>query len=303
VSLRCSRRGFTLVELLVVIAIIGILVGLLLPAVQSARESARSIQCRNNVKQMVTGALSHDSIQGHYVHGGWGFQCVGLPDKGFGPKQPGGWVYNLLPFMEQENLHAVTDPKVQVTTPQVWLHCPSRRRVMLYPAGPVGWQPFWTGTLTKVAKTDYAMNGGTSSIDNGGSSNRDVPPAQAITDGIVGRAWVLKRAQIKDGASNTYMLGEKWVNPDYYNVTDQDWGDNENAYIGSDRDTLRTANKPYPDRPGTDYTYAFGSAHSGNFNMAMCDGSVRPISYNIDVVLHARLVMRSDGQVANMSGL
>ena len=66
------HRGFTLVELLVVIAIIGILVALLLPAIQSARESARRTQCMNQLKQLVLGALTHHNTTKHFPTGGWG---------------------------------------------------------------------------------------------------------------------------------------------------------------------------------------------------------------------------------------
>ena len=100
-----QQKGFTLVELLVVITIIGILIALLLPAVQAAREAAQIAQCQNNVKQFALGCLAHESVTKRFPTGGWGFAWSGDPDRGNDWRQPGGWVYNVLPYIEQQPLH------------------------------------------------------------------------------------------------------------------------------------------------------------------------------------------------------
>ena len=85
-----------------VIAIIGILVALLLPAIQAAREAARRTQCKNNLRQIALACLNHESTHKTFPHGGWGWHWMGDPDKGFGRKQPGGWIYQATPYLEEE---------------------------------------------------------------------------------------------------------------------------------------------------------------------------------------------------------
>jgi prepilin-type N-terminal cleavage/methylation domain-containing protein len=98
---RC--RGLTLVELLAVIAIIGLLVGLLMPALQSARESSRRTTCTGNLKTIATAALSHLEHIGTFPSGGAWYLGI-TPANGFAEEQGGGFLYNILPFMELESL-------------------------------------------------------------------------------------------------------------------------------------------------------------------------------------------------------
>ncbi len=188
--LKSSRsHAFTLVELLVVIAIIGILVALLLPAIQAAREAARRNQCTNQLKQLALAGLNHESTNKFFPTGGWGWEWVGDPDRGFGLNQPGGWQYNILPYMEENAKHDLgKDGQPDVLTPQQLegtrqmlldpiknIICPTRGRPLLtatvkrvqFANNSAQNPPPWTNIV--VGHGDYAANAGDYEIGGGTS--------------------------------------------------------------------------------------------------------------------------------------
>lgn len=83
-----TGSGSTLIELLVAIAIVATLAAFLLPALQSARESARRLECVNNLKNIGVGLLLYHNAHNEFPGGGWGHFWVGVPERGVGPGQP-----------------------------------------------------------------------------------------------------------------------------------------------------------------------------------------------------------------------
>ncbi|MFO0914127.1 MAG: DUF1559 domain-containing protein [Pirellulales bacterium] len=313
-----TRRAFTLVELLVVIAIIGILVTLLLPAVQGAREAARQTQCRNNLRQLALASLEYNSANGIYP-GYAGEPPAGVDYRRPRPKQEnamevrgnlfeeGTWITQISPFLEETQLYNLlsqitkqkpkpADRRVMLTqaanTALPSLHCPSRREPQPYPlAGS------YSSTFGKTAaRTDYAMSGG--STQN--------PGRQLVVDypGIWEQGRRLGPEDVTDGASKTYLIGEKGMDKRHY-TDGRDLGDrspivaDRQAHpFGAVNSYVRfAARQPGPDKvDNCQSCHDFGSAHTSTWNVSYIDGSVHAPTYDMDVVVHRALASVRGGE-------
>ena len=284
---------------------------------QAAREAARRVQCCNHLKQMGLAALDHEHVHKILPTGGWGWGWAGDPDRGFYRKQPGGWHYNILPYLEQETLHNMgknkdrVQGKTRVENALSVFHCPSRRPAIAY--------PYVHGTNfanvdrpSVIGRSDYAGNAG--DVSNGvpygpGSLSEgdgwteaqwsSLGGSEPSCNGVILLRGEVALSSIKDGTSTTYLFGERYLNPDRYRDgvdcdNDQGWD------IGLDYDGSRWTNidsTPRQDTAGLGgCSTNFGSAHPSSFQMACCDGSVHGMSYSIDPTVHRLLGNRVDGQ-------
>jgi len=298
------RGGFTLVELLVVIAIIGILIALLLPAVQSAREAARRVQCANNLKQIGLACQQYESKWGVFPPGAF---MSRLPDQAVA-----GWHVSILPYLEgttlahglRDFLHDVNDSTIDALRDCVVATylCPSATNALSDAGG------------GDAATHYFGVNG-----PGRGGHVKNLEKSHCgnmSTDGILYPGSAVPIAKVRDGTSNTLLIGERiylmrpWTHGAWWS------GSPDRKHC-----SYATKNVTWPLNTGTDDVgcyvfdssipgcprtllfndFMFASEHPDGVQFAFADGSVHFVTETIDFSILGDLATRAGGEVATLA--
>jgi prepilin-type N-terminal cleavage/methylation domain-containing protein len=275
------RGGFTLVEVLVVITIIATLIGLLLPAVQSAREAARRVQCASNLRQLGLALSSyHDTWQVFPVSGTgpWPPYLGVAADPWRNPT----FYTAILPYIEQANQNP-GDPR----SIALFL-CPTRRGPDVGPR-----DDFAAGR-----HPDEFFDNGWQSVLGGPYVSSD---RRILLRGGVG----LNAVGGRDGSSNTLLLSHKAMSPSaYYGPWGLSIPTGDNGWAGPSmnfehmrdpRSFIRDIDSPYSQ-------FLIGSPHPGVMPSLFADGSVRSLRYNTAREIIPRLWAWNDGGIVPQAG-
>lgn len=295
-------------ELLVVIAIIGVLVSLLLPAVQSARESARRTQCTNNMRQVVMACHMHHDLKQHLPHGTYNFiDETGTTRSPYNNKQDRrSWAHDILPFMEQGPLYERFDSYMAAGGSA--LNFPDRAIVV--PMYICASDPNSPKRDTFSDRANQGFSGNFVACAGDDYFNPTGPASSAKLNGVAFAQSQVVMTAIKDGTSNTAMISEIILSPDvtghdirgrYYNPAH--CGTLFSTRIGPNTmtaDQLNWCTGPVKRAPcvwqGTNIFVSARSYHPGGINMAMCDGATRFITSTVDVDAFKALGSRNGGE-------
>jgi prepilin-type N-terminal cleavage/methylation domain-containing protein/prepilin-type processing-associated H-X9-DG protein len=318
--LRAARQAFTLIEVLVVIAIIAVISGLLLPAVQKVREAADRTRCTNHLKQLALAAHQHHQSRSKFPTGVHTVETTG------GRYANGtSWEVELFPYVEQENLKNRWDYSdfrnnvaggTSATTAQVL-------EVLLCPSDPLP-NPVYL-SMEEFPQYAYAEGYYGLSSYGGNAGRRSFGPNYATRDGIFFQDSRIRLADVTDGASTTFLFGERsHRDPDFdrlalaygsawYPLGKAGQWAGVSATGGSLPQHLLSTPVPInyrvpADTPVEEFASsgaqgsrlcAFGSGHPGGANFAFADGSVRFLSDQTDLATLQALSTRAGGEVVS----
>jgi len=256
----CNRTAFTLVELLVVIAIIGILIGMLLPAIQRVRESARSVVCRNNLRQIGLAMQNYHSTFMNFPAGVTGWRPFGSNNQS---KLNLAWSVFILPQLEQDNLYQQLDLSQAYDSPRN------------QNAGSQSISVYQCSSATRVAQPEDALG----IIDYGGifgeriNSRNDPPKGCMLFD------QPISISDITDGASNTLLVAED------SQFSDGQWINGRNVF-----------DQAFAINAAPEFENDIRSNHSGGANGVFADGHVQFLSESMELYTLGGICSRSSGE-------
>jgi len=340
-----KRSGFTLVELLVVITIIGILIALLLPAVQQAREAARRAQCSNNLKQLALAVLNYEQANKSFPPS---VQFNPGEDPAYSDTFRPNWVILILPQLEQQGLYDSFNLKLPISDPA---NRPARGmelNIMKCPTDAGNNRVKFVGTPGRAegdnwARGNYGANGGRGYMLLPSSCSpttrmdcMDGPDSPGWMDpgfrGVMGANVATPVARIRDGTSNTILLGELRAGVNQYDQRGTwamggagpsalfAYGSTSDAngpnYCRDNSDDIKSCSYLQGTSPGLavlasecmqccggqgNWQATTRSLHSGGVFIALADGSVRFASNWIETTgsfgsVWDRLICSMDGQ-------
>jgi prepilin-type N-terminal cleavage/methylation domain-containing protein/prepilin-type processing-associated H-X9-DG protein len=273
-------RGFTVLELLTVMGIVSTLAAIVLPAVGSAREAARRMQCVNQLKQVGIALHSYHEVCGSFPPG-WQWESTN--------QSAYGWAVPLLPYLEQTAIYEQTDRNLLLTAPENsqaratsigLLLCPSD---LTEPTFMLTWEDEFAGTsgpLFDLPTASYFGVFGTYEAD-------DTGPAAPKGDGTFIESRSIRLADLQRGASNTMIVGERTMArvPSTWLGVDR---------LGADATCRLVGNAAVSPNCEMCDECEFASRHPGGANFLWGDGRVNLVSASIDSQEYQRMSRRSD---------